>query len=376
MNRMESALPPRAGGRDGAPAGATTRAVEGVRFDWAVVALIAWSTLGLYADGWAHNHYGSDLETFFTPWHGLLYSGMAATAALLVAATLRNRAGGLPWRRAVPEGYLASLLGQALFFLGGLGDLLWHVLFGIEADVEALLSPTHLLLAVAGGLIVTGPLRAAWRRPAPPRGWSSQGPLVLSLAYLLSTATFFLQFAHPLERPLAAAGNRPTVAGLPVVAPDPPLLLAGGGLNAAAILQSLGAAGVLLNAALLTGIALLVVRRWGAALPPGALTLLVGLNALAMGAMRDELRLAPALIAAGLAADLLLHALRPDAARPGAFRAFAAGLPALWAAAVFAGAALPAGLWWSVDLWAGTVVLAGIAGYLLSYAFLPPAGRD
>src|SRR5215213_685910 len=95
--------------------------VGGLGFDWAIAALMAWSTLGLFADGWAHNHYGTGLESFFTPWHGLLYSGILAGAALLVAATLRNHAPGQPWARAIPDGYAPTLFGQALIFLGGLG---------------------------------------------------------------------------------------------------------------------------------------------------------------------------------------------------------------------------------------------------------------
>jgi hypothetical protein len=238
--------------------------------------------------------------------------------------------------------------------------------------VEALLSPSHLLLGFAGGLIVSGPFRAAWRRAGPPRGWAGQGPMVFSLTCLAATATFFAQFGHPLERPLAAVGNRPTVAGLAVAAPDPPLLLAGGGLNAADLLQSLGASGMLLHAALQAGIVLLVLRRWGPILAPGALTLFVGLNGLGIGAMRDELRLVPWVVLAGLAADLLQKALKPDAEHPQAFRAFATALPALWAAAVLVGSAVGGGLWWSIHLWLGTIAVTAIGGYLLSFAFLPP----
>lgn len=39
--------------------------------------------------------------------------------------------------------------------------MLWHSRFGIEAGIEALLSPTHLVLALGGMLMVSGPLRAA-----------------------------------------------------------------------------------------------------------------------------------------------------------------------------------------------------------------------
>lgn len=338
----------------------------GLTYDWSLALLLAWSMLGLYADGWSHNHHGDDLDTFFTPSHALLYAGMVAGTALVVVVTLRGRAGGLAWRAALPDRG-ATLLGQSLFFLGGLGDLVWHVLFGVESNVEALLSPTHLLLATAGGIVVTGPLRAAWRRPDPPSTWRRGGPVVLSLTYLLALATFFLQFAHPIERPAAALGNRPTAVSLPVVAPDPPLLLAQGGLDAARLLQSFGVAATLLQAIVLTGIVLVAVRRWGPSLPPGAMTFLLGVDALAMAAMRDQLRLVPAFLVAGLLADLVLQTLRPCPCHPIRFRLFASALPALWTAALFAGAAP---LWWSTHLWTGTIVLAGLAGYLMSHAYV------
>ncbi|KRE45130.1 hypothetical protein ASG92_12450 [Arthrobacter sp. Soil736] len=39
-----------------------------------------WLVLAVFLDGWAHLNLPS-LETFFTPWHAALYSGMLATAA-------------------------------------------------------------------------------------------------------------------------------------------------------------------------------------------------------------------------------------------------------------------------------------------------------
>ncbi len=59
---------------------------------------------GLYLDGWAHIH-RPGLETFFTPWHGVLYSGFLLLAAALVMPVLRGRssyscaagAGAGPW---------------------------------------------------------------------------------------------------------------------------------------------------------------------------------------------------------------------------------------------------------------------------------------
>ena len=356
----------------GARDAARVRPLGGLAFDWAMVALSGWGLLGLFADGWAHNHDGATLESFFTPWHAAFYSGVTAVAALTLVALWRNHAAGSPWRAALPDGYLPTLVGEGIFFVGGLGDLLWHELFGIEANVEALLSPTHLTIAVGLGLIVGGPFRAVWRR-GEIAGWARQLPMLLSLTFVLSTLTFFLQFAHPFERPLALAGNRPAADTLPLVAPDPALLLVDGALPAADLVQAAGLSGLLLHTTLLAGLLLLVVRRWGARLLPGALTLLVALNALGMAAMRDEWTLVPGALLAGLLAELLLRALRPAAARPRALRLFAAAVPALWAGGYFAALALAGGIWWSVHLWAGAIAMAGIAGWLLSYAFVPPA---
>gem|GEM_PF-3537078 len=38
------------------------------------VLLAAWMTAGIFIDGWAHINL-TPLETFFTPWHAVFYSG-------------------------------------------------------------------------------------------------------------------------------------------------------------------------------------------------------------------------------------------------------------------------------------------------------------
>lgn len=161
--------------------------IGNVRFDWIMIVSSSWLVGGLYLDGWAHHHI-TTLDTFFTPWHAVFYSGFLVTATVLVVALIRNHTKGHPWRRALPTGYELSLLGVPVFAIGGVGDMIWHMLFGIEVDVEALLSPTHLLLATGIMLIVSGPLRATWRRPDAEsvQHWVSQFPMLISLTLTLS----------------------------------------------------------------------------------------------------------------------------------------------------------------------------------------------
>lgn len=149
--------------------GRLSRPTRSIGLDWAMALLSAVFVGGLFLDGWAHTHGRVD-QSFFTLWHAVFYAGYAATASVLVVSLLRNRAQGYPWQRAVPAGYGLSLLGALIFAVGGVTDLIWHTLFGIEAGVEALLSPTHLALALGLGLIASGPIRAAWRQPRPVSG--------------------------------------------------------------------------------------------------------------------------------------------------------------------------------------------------------------
>src|SRR5438477_507727 len=152
-------------GRGGSATGTT-------QFEWTVVLLCTWLMSGAYLDAWAHRHL-TKLETFFTPWHAVLYSGMLALLIFLATTALRNQARGSEPDRMLPTGYGLSLVGCALFGFGGVIDMFWHLRFGIEVSLQALISPPHLLLMSALGLIVTGPLRAAWKRPGLRAPWSA-----------------------------------------------------------------------------------------------------------------------------------------------------------------------------------------------------------
>src|SRR2546421_432396 len=276
-----------------------------VRFDWIMVLVTIWGIGGLFLDGWAHSNV-PQLETFFTPWHAVLYSGYLAVAATLVIKTISNlkkassgerasgatlslvrripnRAPGVTFLEAVPAGYGLSLLGVGIFALSGVADLTWHLLFGIERSVEALLSPTHLGLALGGGLVATGPLRAAWRRRdgADAGSWRHLGPVILTL-----------------NTGLMAVFNPEVVVWL--------------------------------------------------------------------------------LPCAGLAADLLYKGLQPAEHRPESIRLFALAVPAILYLFYFLNLAIveplrfQSRITWSVHFWAGSIVLAGIVGFLLSYGMFPP----
>lgn len=324
----------------------------GLGFDWAVVLLTLWFTIGLYVDGWAHNHGFTD-ETFFTPWHALLYSGMAATGLFLAVQQLRFSGRGYAWAHSLPKGYLLSLVGVVVFFLSGGFDFLWHEVFGFEANLEALLSPAHLLLASSGALIITGPLRAAWARPGHITGWRRLGPVVVSLLILLSLLTFFSQYAN-----LFAQGG----------------MLAG--LRQGFYWDATNISHFVVTALVTTFVLLLALRRW--TLPFGAVTLILSANAALMFALRFEAQrdYVLTLLAApltGLLADGSIRWLRPSVARPWALRFFAFIVPFTLAGLVMVVLLLTERIGWRVHMWLGATFTAGIVGLMQGFLLAPPA---
>src|SRR5688572_21207220 len=152
-------------------------------FAWANALLGLAFTLGVMVDIWAHSNVRPLFETFFTVWHALLYGGFAVMAAFLAVTAGRARAAGAPLSRVLPAGYLWSGIGALVFAAGGAFDMLWHLTFGIESGNDALVSPSHLLLALGGVLMVSGPLRAR-AAPSGARAVSSAATLLFVLPFL------------------------------------------------------------------------------------------------------------------------------------------------------------------------------------------------
>ena len=333
------------------------RPVSTLRFDLVMGLLSMVFVSGVYLDGWAHAH-GLVDRTFFTPWHAVLYTGYLVNALVLVITLVLNHAHGFAWKHAMPAGYEVSLLGVPLFALAGIGDLGWHTLFGFEVNLETLLSPTHLLLASSGILIIGGPFRAAMLRPTIPvpasftstlvHRWKTLLPMLLSLTALLSVFTFFTQFVHPFVTTWTV-----NTSFYPFE-------------------QALGIASILLQAGLLMGMIFLLIRRW--LLPLGALTLIFTLNGGLMSALADQYRLIPEMLLAGIVTDLLLWQLKPSPMRPAALRLFAFLVPLVLSLCYFLTLMLTDMMTfvWSIHLWLGASVMAAMVGLVLSYLLLPP----
>jgi hypothetical protein len=325
-----------------------SQVASSIRFDWAVVAVCTWLVLGGYSDAWAHNHVPS-LETFFTPWHGVLYTGLLVAIIFLFGVYIRNRRRGYSWNKALPPGYGLSLIGVVFFAIGGVGDLIWHTLFGIELNIDGALSPTHLFLTSSLVLIVSGPYRAAWYRsnPGSKQDLLQSLPMLLSLTYMLSIITLISQIAHPF------------VNLWPSFFLQDPFTI-----------QALAVVSILLQTIILMGLVLLTIRRW--ILPFGSFTLLLTLNIALLSFMKDTYVLIMVALAAGLCIDALYVWLKSSVTRPADVRLFAFIMPVVLYLLYFLALKLTTGVNWTIHLWLGTTFVAGIAGFLLSLLLVPP----
>jgi hypothetical protein len=301
---------------------------------------------GAHIDSWAHGHIAATLETFFTPWHALLYSSLAATTVFLVICAAWTGARPWDWGRALPDGYSLALFGCILFGLFGVLDLAWHLTFGIERSFQALISPTHLGLMFSAGLIVSGPLVAARRRPGRWIGW----PTVASATLTLSLLTFFAQFDSPYTSQWSAAPR-------PINVPVGPA-------------EELGILGIIVYTALLMGVMLTLIRRFD--LPLGSLTFVTGVNAAFITMIHGADPIIIVGVFGGLVADVLLVLLRPSPARMRQLRVFAFIVPAAIFAVYFFALIRVDGVWWPVHLWAGAPIVAGLTGWVVSLVAVPP----
>ncbi len=314
---------------------------------------VCWLIGGLYLDGWAHSHGKAD-STFFTPWHAVLYSGYAASAAVLIGTMLINRAHGYGWQRLLPAGYGAARMGVVLFAIAGAGDLVWHTVFGIEANTDALLSPTHLVLAFSGAMIVTGPFYAAWQRlkSDAPGGLFAFAPVLLPITAFLSMLTFFTNFANPLIWPLASKDF-----GL------------SSGLNRYLTIN-MGVTAMLFQSAILAGVVLLLIRRWR--LPFGSFALIFTINAALISVFGDTYRFIPGALLAGLLVDVVYWQLKPSVNHVAALRLFIFLVPILFFGVYMLTLVVTGGVNWSVHMALGTPIMGGLVGLMLSYLVVPP----
>ncbi|HUR78515.1 MAG TPA: hypothetical protein VMZ22_11245 [Acidimicrobiales bacterium] len=309
------------------------------REEAAIAVFGTWMICGLFLDGWAHET--DRPETFFSPWHGILYSGFVAALVWFSWDGWRQKRAGQvtsgPTDRAVTVGLI-------VFIIGAVGDGIWHEVFGIEVDLEALVSPSHLALFIGGFLMVSSPVRAAANDPAfdPSPGWRAWCPQAVTLTLSAALVLFFAQYLSVFED-VASASH---------------------GGSDREFREVVDLASILATNLILVVPMLFVLWRWRA--PFWTFTLLFTGTAVFVSGLEgfDLVELVIAFAVGGFVADA-------TAAR-GVKPIVAASASALgtWTA-FFLIADFSYGVAWSPELWAGAIVLATASSALLASLMRP-----
>lgn len=138
--------------------------------------------------------------------------------------------------------------------------------------------------------------------------------------------------------------------------------------------ESLWIADIIVQSAVLVGLVLLMAGQWRA--PPGALTLLLALDAVLVTVLNQTFQFISAAIMAGLVGDILLARLGPlDRPSVPSVRLVGVVIPTVLFAAYFAVLGFTGGIGWAVHLWGAAIVIAGVTGWLVTMVFKPPWGR-
>ena len=332
------------------------------KLDLAIGVIGLWLATGFLWDSWAHLHV--PVETFFTPYHGIFYAAMVAGTIVLSVTALKNRAHGYRGWNLLPKAYQAPLIGVPIFFIGGIGDLIWHTVFGIEDRVDAVTSPTHLIIGIGVLTVTSAPILSALEARTDLRTLFSQLPLIFSLATWIEFIHLGMAYAFD---PSAARMYAP---------PDGVLYSPDYFTNTTLLLYKTGTgvAVIILQTLILMLFVVWLATRFR--LRPGAMTIffLLGNCIIAAALTNDTPMLLTYIVmslAAGITADTII-ARSPDAPLSGkALHLLGFVVPVVYYGAYFAVTLATGGVWFDPPLLGGALVWAGVCG--LGVSFLPGA---
>ena len=308
----------------------------------------AWLVSGLQLDAYAHAT-TPELETFWTPWHGVLYSGIAVSGLTLVWL-MRSRLPAIPTYRtllALPNALRIPLAGMALLLAGGGVDTLWHNVFGIEQGLEIFVSPSHELIILGMVLVAAGPALMLASKPG--RGLSAADGTLATISALLSVLPLHIYSLH-------ASAFGTTFFGS-----------SDGGTVRIFSTDAQVVHGYLFSTVLLLTPILFLGRRWR--LPFGVPTVLVAVPAVLMHLMfssDDGWWMALTVAGAAAGAEVVLRVAGLAVRWSADVRWFVAGLVApviVWGTVLIA-ATRTVGVGWNVHMVSGLLTLVAMTGAL------------
>lgn len=303
-----------------------------------------WIVFGVFLDGSAH--IAGEVEDFFTPWHAVFYSGYIVNAFWYGFIYIKNK-------KQMPVGYKLGFVGALVFFIGGISDMIWHEIFGIEEKIKALLSPSHLLLCVGVLLMITSPyrsLKATLSNHKP--SFLTLLPATFSLALATAISGFFMMYSWAFR----IDDTRPVLVHFYTDHFEGNHEYANYFLS---IGQMRGIESIIISTLILLIPAFLLIKRWQ--VPFGTFTTLYSVLGVLMSVLDrfDYYEQILCLFFVGLLADYL--------AQKRFLRLFSILVPAITWILYFFSMSLITGIGWEVTLWTGSIVFSILIGIGLFY---------
>jgi hypothetical protein len=340
-------------------------------FHYLMIGLIILLQIGGIIDARTHVFYGFDIQSFFVPAHYLLYGAwMLVLWSVMGYALMQIRRGRnmVDW---LPPRYALAALGAILFGIAGAFDAVWHTLFGFELNLEVLLSPAHLVLFVAFGLIYFSVLsHATYQYDLSPR--EHQNSFLTSLPMLIGIASLFVivfwptwyfdPFAADYASKGAMIGMRDAYDFIDYGSPAAEIA---------------GVGGILLTTLIVIPFVILPLYRWR--LPSGSLIFILGWVFIQRAIILGVYSYLPAILGAALVGEIIWAWMRRGGetrlSSPLGYRILAFCVPLVLFSIYFLIIAfMPNGVIWPVHLWTGAIWMAALAGLLMSFTMIPQKG--
>ena len=324
--------------------------------DGELIVLIAcniWTTIGLAGDIARHLQNPDNLQgDFLSSWHLVLYGGVTAVAVWLGVGAVRHGPAFVFTAGTTTIGFL-------ILAVGGACDAAWHAQFGVEANVEALVSPPHLMVYAGLTFLLTSPIVVLWRRPARRLGLVASVVALSSVVTTVLVTSLFTGFLSPLASGMSLSQGyvEPLIGESPIDYDQ---------------VRGLGIA--VWTAAVLAAAFTVILVRFRPM--PGLVAVSVFLCGAPALLLTDPAVIRPLVLGfamAGLVAEAMVGLLGKPTLGMGGASATGGAMGAMLWAATFALLAREDRLAWSTPMWSGTVMLSGMVGAVVAALVALPA---
>ncbi|WP_426573114.1 hypothetical protein [Aquihabitans sp. McL0605] len=300
------------------------------------------TTVGLSGDISRHfQNIGNLNGDFLSGWHLVLYGGVTAVALWLGVGALRRGPAFVTSAGTTTVGFL-------ILAFGGVADAAWHARFGTEANIEALVSPPHLMVFAGLTFLLSSPIVVLWRRPARRLGLVASLVALSSVVSTVLVISLFTGYLSPL-----AGGMSITPGYIEPLVGESPIDYD----------QVRGLAIAVWTVAVLVAAFTVILVRFRPV--PGLLWLSVFLCGAPALALTSWTVIKPEIVGyavAGLVLEVMVALTGKPTLGRGAAAVTGALLGSMLWAATFAMLRSDGRLGWTIDLWGGTIILSGLIG--------------